>query len=339
MDHAAHLLESLADRELLHFLQVAGRGGDHISTGASSATAVTAACRLGLAQVHGEVRLGEHVGLILAHPSLAASSRVLELLRAFAAHCGGAQVVWIEGGAAAPVPSADGAHLLQEAASGQEASPTPEQLSGAAAAAARAAEEEEAEAQVALALRQSAEEEEQRRQAVFEKELGLIWAEEWQEDEEAPVELFVHSPNGHLSRTGAYVLVASARPNGMPLWRQRDGHHWLYRGKNGKWCIGGRDVEARCFDCSAAHLYCEDGHLFPHEASVGKWARWDGSKFLVDPSILVTTTEISGSKTATRAMARPMLGREEDAMSPPSHASENEDTPVICGCLGSTTGE
>merc|ERR1712203_1036446 len=108
----------------------------------------------------------------------------------------------------------------------------------------------------------------------------------------SPLVLFVHSPNGQEACQGQYTLVDGWRPNGEPLWQQSDGRHWIYSGRNRKWCICGKDVqEEQGFNCSAGWIYqtAQHGGLTPDEADVS-WAWFDASigKFREDPSIVVT---------------------------------------------------
>jgi len=102
-----------------------------------------------------------------------------------------------------------------------------------------------------------------------------------------PQALRVTSPNGQEECSGIYVLVATEKPNGQPVWEQScRGGHWLYSGKTGKWCIGGQDVRESNFDTAAGWLYQQRHHKgrMPHNVE-GRWRRWDGSNFQEDDAI------------------------------------------------------
>jgi len=110
-----------------------------------------------------------------------------------------------------------------------------------------------------------------------------------------PLEIRVVSPNGQHAYTGDYELVGDEWPNGLPIWRQRDGTHLLYSGRSKRWCLGGQDVRKRNFDCSAGHIYCSQEHknAMPHMVRGALWSRWDGAGFIEDPDISVFALPLS----------------------------------------------
>lgn len=104
--------------------------------------------------------------------------------------------------------------------------------------------------------------------------------------EEVPLTLCIVSPSGQSSCEGEYHLVASHRPNDAPVWKHWGTDRWLYSSNTGRWCIGGMDVLARAFNCSAGFLYQTERHdgAMPHLCKAC-WARWDGDSFKVDSAI------------------------------------------------------
>lgn len=104
--------------------------------------------------------------------------------------------------------------------------------------------------------------------------------------------LRVCSPNGQASCIGVYELVPGERPNGHALWKQREGDHWLYCGKNGRWCIAGLDVKEEKFSRSAGFISQTqiERDWLPDEFS-SPWQRWDGSQFVLDSDITVTMAQ------------------------------------------------
>lgn len=93
VDYYAHVLERYSDVELQHVLKV----GNKRTLAVDSQVLQT----YKEAQVHGEVRLADHVELIMAHPGMSASPRDKEVLQSLARRCN-TQVVWIEGGVDVP---------------------------------------------------------------------------------------------------------------------------------------------------------------------------------------------------------------------------------------------
>jgi len=93
VDYHAHVLERYTDEELTQVLRV----GNRHTLGMDSHVLRT----YKEAQIHGEVRLDEHIELIMAHPSCrtaaSISPAVMQALQALALRCR-TQVVWIERG-------------------------------------------------------------------------------------------------------------------------------------------------------------------------------------------------------------------------------------------------
>jgi hypothetical protein len=87
VDYYAHVLNMFSDDELKKVLQV----GSLTIPGADSAVLQS----YKEAQIHGEVRLNEHIELIMAHPNLERVEGGFHMLKALAKRCH-ADVMWIE---------------------------------------------------------------------------------------------------------------------------------------------------------------------------------------------------------------------------------------------------
>lgn len=100
VDYHAHVLEKYEDSELRAALEVGTRRAVGVDSGAIT--------KYKEAQIHGEVRLAEHVELIMAHPSLRGPAHA-EMMQRLAMRCN-APVVWMEtagdgSGGAGPAPA------------------------------------------------------------------------------------------------------------------------------------------------------------------------------------------------------------------------------------------
>eukprot|EP00927_Polykrikos_kofoidii_P062363 TRINITY_DN57173_c0_g1_i1.p1 TRINITY_DN57173_c0_g1~~TRINITY_DN57173_c0_g1_i1.p1 ORF type:complete len:829 (+),score=117.93 TRINITY_DN57173_c0_g1_i1:54-2540(+) len=94
VDFCAHVLEKFEDRELRATLRVATQkipGLDSNVIGGYKEV-----------QIHGEIRLADHVGIIMAHPSLRSVAAWSDMLAALQHRCR-TTMVWIEGGVDTPV--------------------------------------------------------------------------------------------------------------------------------------------------------------------------------------------------------------------------------------------
>merc|ERR1719336_3820329 len=98
-----------------------------------------------------------------------------------------------------------------------------------------------------------------------------------------PAQLTVKSPNGQQQVQGPYLLQ-DERANGMPLWRQKGGHFWIYGMTNGMWGFGRAEERAANFNSTKAAVCCRTPHdgMLPHRMP-GHWVRWDGEGWLKDP--------------------------------------------------------
>merc|ERR1712176_1735315 len=81
-----------------------------------------------------------------------------------------------------------------------------------------------------------------------------------------PTLMHVFSPHEQRACSGEYELASSLRPNGQPLWAQRNGKRWLYSGTNGRWYIGGPCAKVLDFKCSTGQMYNPEVHRgrLPH---------------------------------------------------------------------------
>mmetsp|Transcript_22169 Transcript_22169/g.61382 ORF Transcript_22169/g.61382 Transcript_22169/m.61382 type:complete len:1225 (-) Transcript_22169:123-3797(-) len=110
-----------------------------------------------------------------------------------------------------------------------------------------------------------------------------------------PQVLHVITPRGQHACAGDYELVPKMAPNGMPLWKQKGGDHWMYSGKARRWCIGGQDVIEHRFNTSAGWLYqVEDHGGHTPDKSPGGWMRWNGRDFEADDAIRVLPQSLAG---------------------------------------------
>jgi hypothetical protein len=72
-------------------------------------------------------------------------------------------------------------------------------------------------------------------------------------DLQAPHCLTVEVPKGLSAvsaHAGQYEVVPGVRPNGFPLWKHVDTHHWIFGGTQGMVLFGGEDEALRNFQCS-----------------------------------------------------------------------------------------
>jgi len=133
---------------------------------------------------------------------------------------------------------------------------------------------------------------------------------------EPPRGLSVCSPNGQLTCVGVYELVPKELPNGNALWKKQDSNHWLYCGKNGRWCIAGIDVKKENFARSAGFISQTEVHreLLPDECT-SPWQRWDGTAFQTDPDIRVTIVDVGASGPSQLSCSTSSAGSSSSAWS------------------------
>jgi len=107
-----------------------------------------------------------------------------------------------------------------------------------------------------------------------------------------PQVLCVNSPNGQRECVGEYDLVLDEYANGLPLWKQRNGKHWLYSSLSSRWCIGGPDVQQDNFARSAGYISQAAVHkgLMPDRV-FQTWQRWDGKKSVRDCSVTIISED------------------------------------------------
>jgi len=107
-----------------------------------------------------------------------------------------------------------------------------------------------------------------------------------------PQVLRVCSPNGRRECAGEYDLVLDEYANGLPLWKQRNGKHWLYSAISSRWCIGGPDVQEDNFARSAGYISQAAVHkgLMP-DCVFQTWQRWDGTKSVKDAGITIISED------------------------------------------------
>lgn len=108
-----------------------------------------------------------------------------------------------------------------------------------------------------------------------------------------PWTLHVTSPVGQLAVSGEYLLVPEEMPNGQPLWKQKDGCHWLFSGNTGRWCIGSDDARQQGFDVPTGLVCRRKPHrgAMPHRVR-GAWGRLvEGEGLVEDLAITVTSPD------------------------------------------------
>lgn len=105
-----------------------------------------------------------------------------------------------------------------------------------------------------------------------------------------PSPLYVQSPNWQQGCAGEFVPVADKLANGYPLWQHVGGKCWLFSGSNGMWIIGGKDAQAKNFNCTRGVIYCKTVHTgeMP-DKMVGPWLRLKDDSFREDADISVSS--------------------------------------------------
>lgn len=106
--------------------------------------------------------------------------------------------------------------------------------------------------------------------------------------QEPPLELRVTSPRGPASCVGIYELAADRKANKFPCWRHVDGTHWLFSSTQGRWIIGGPDLQFDEFWRTNGILSqgALHGGRLPHIQGV-TWQRWTGARIIQDSAISV----------------------------------------------------
>lgn len=111
---------------------------------------------------------------------------------------------------------------------------------------------------------------------------------------DAPIKLFVATPNGHRSCAGWYGLVPEQFAHGCPFWVLTGGPYeskrWLYSTADGRWCIGDVVDQRKRFSSAVGFLFTGQPHggVLPNVMPVGSWHRWDGKEKSQDPFISVS---------------------------------------------------
>jgi len=103
------------------------------------------------------------------------------------------------------------------------------------------------------------------------------------------LELFVTSPDGPPSCVGVYELALDRKANGHPCWRHVDDSHWLFSSIEGRWIIGGPDLNFDEFwriNGILSQGTLHGGHM-PYVQGAA-WRRWTGDRIVEDRTINVT---------------------------------------------------
>jgi len=131
--------------------------------------------------------------------------------------------------------------------------------------------------------------------------------------------------------TGEYDLIRDETANGFPLWRQRDGDHWLYYDDVGYWNFGDALERDQDFQCCTGFMFADgDAHQFELPHLVIAWLRdpleWEVfGDLIVDPSILVSDVPPSADRLSAIAASRPPLLPPLAVFSTPSLSRERSD--------------
>jgi len=140
--------------------------------------------------------------------------------------------------------------------------------------------------------------------------------------------------DGERPMMGEYDLIRDETANGFPLWRQRDGDHWLYYDDVGYWNFGDALERDQDFQCCTGFMFADgDPHEFEHPHLVTAWHRtfvqedlWlgcVGEDVIVDPSILVSDVPPCADQLAAIAASEPPL--------PPGHPAHFSPPPLLSG--------
>jgi hypothetical protein len=125
------------------------------------------------------------------------------------------------------------------------------------------------------------------------------------------VTLHIDAPEMSIC-SGFYRVVPDKMPNGLPLWKQEDGDHFVFSGTGGRWFVGDDEEERLGFRCNAGVIVSrnENNGRMPHEIGIGAWQLFDGDNWVDDRSIQVIAA--TSSKTTEEApMSRRAPQREE----------------------------
>eukprot|EP00930_Biecheleria_cincta_P036067 TRINITY_DN24767_c0_g1_i1.p1 TRINITY_DN24767_c0_g1~~TRINITY_DN24767_c0_g1_i1.p1 ORF type:complete len:530 (+),score=64.46 TRINITY_DN24767_c0_g1_i1:39-1628(+) len=99
-----------------------------------------------------------------------------------------------------------------------------------------------------------------------------------------PASLFVISPNGQHKCSGEYLVVASERVQGPPVWKQKCGNFKICSSTDGTWVVMSDEAPRAVLCCHQAHF-----GLMPDKVG-GPWSRLDGDSLVEDDAIRVTST-------------------------------------------------
>eukprot|EP00927_Polykrikos_kofoidii_P053648 TRINITY_DN48238_c0_g1_i1.p1 TRINITY_DN48238_c0_g1~~TRINITY_DN48238_c0_g1_i1.p1 ORF type:complete len:769 (+),score=118.14 TRINITY_DN48238_c0_g1_i1:221-2527(+) len=103
--------------------------------------------------------------------------------------------------------------------------------------------------------------------------------------------IVVNVPDLDKPLSGVYQNLEGALPNGFPLWKQRDGIHWMYTGsKSCKWFIGSHHERDRGFKCDSGYVSSFEAHngRLPVAMPAGGWQRLVEMTWVCDASISLT---------------------------------------------------
>lgn len=107
-------------------------------------------------------------------------------------------------------------------------------------------------------------------------------------DNEVPPVIEVVSRHIPCVLVGDYVLVAAARPNGLPLWHKEQGDMWLYSGMDNRWYIAGASAKLLQFFCAVGEIYHAEEHLgrLPHQMQ-GCWECYRQGVWVKEPRMAI----------------------------------------------------
>lgn len=84
---------------------------------------------------------------------------------------------------------------------------------------------------------------------------------------------------------GVYKRILGELANGMPVYKQYRGDHFLFSGTNGRWFVGGHEEKRIGFACNAGVLVSRDVHSGSSPDEVVSWQWFDGARWINDIDI------------------------------------------------------
>jgi len=142
-------------------------------------------------------------------------------------------------------------------------------------------------------------------------------------NQKPPLELLVTSPNGPPTCVGIYKLALDRKANGLPCWRHVDDSHWLFSSIEGRWIIGGPDLNFDEFwriNGILSQGTLHGGHM-PYVQGAA-WRRWTGARLAEDRAINVSLHKAAILPTEISLTAP---GEREHAMERDSHPHVSGD--------------